>query len=42
VGHWDAMAALVHERLEWVMKKLPPSVHGWNVLAAFIVKRGRY
>jgi len=39
VHHWDAMAALVSKRVGWVMDKIPPSVRGWNVLAAFIIKR---
>jgi len=42
VHHWDTMAALVRKRVEWVMNNLPLSVCGWNVLAAFIVKRSRY
>ena len=40
-SHWDAMAKLVRERVNWVMSNVPPSVRGWNVLAAFIVKRSR-
>ena len=42
VHHWDAMAALVRERVVWVMNNVPPSVRGWNVLAAFILKRRMY
>lgn len=41
VHHWDGMAALVRKRVEWLMNTLPPSVRGWNVLAAFIVKRSQ-
>jgi double-stranded RNA-specific adenosine deaminase len=36
--HWDKMAALVHNRVSWVMSCVPEQVRGWNVLAAFIVK----
>ena len=35
VHHWDAMAASVYKRVGWVMDKIPSSVCGWNVLAAF-------
>jgi len=42
VHHWDAMVALVRRRADWVMANVPSSVRGWNVLAAFIVKRSTY
>jgi len=42
VHHWDAMAALVCKRVDWVMSKVPSAVGGWNVLAAFIVKQSAY
>jgi len=42
VHHWDAMAALVRKRVNWLMDNVPPSVRGWNVLAAFIVKRSMH
>jgi len=39
VHHWDAMAALVRKHAQWLMNNVLPSLRGWNVLAAFIVKR---
>jgi len=39
VHHWDAMANLVRKSVDWVMASVPPPVRGYNVLAAFIIKR---
>jgi len=42
VHHWDAMADLVRKRVDWLMANVPMSVRGWDVLAAFVIKRSIY